>query len=148
MLLNRIEVTDRSCLTITLCQKVYLLYSIASRLESSSERSSPERLQSSPDRDILSPTEDIGDDFVAYQRELSRSLLSGANSEEELVIIILYYGSYSPPLRRPSLTRRRSLSLKATSLARFQKLITEAVNYYFRLSPSREATLLLVRPDF
>jgi len=39
----------------------------------------------------LSPTEDIGDDFVAYQRELSRSLLSGANSEEELVIIILYY---------------------------------------------------------
>ena len=55
----------------------------ASRLESSSKRSSPERLQSSPDRDILSPTEDI-DEFVAHQRALSRSLLSDGNSEEEL----------------------------------------------------------------
>ncbi|XP_052082198.1 uncharacterized protein LOC127719885 isoform X1 [Mytilus californianus] len=58
----------------------------ATRLETTVEIHGSPNLhrQSSPDRELRSPTSIEDEDFVAYQRELSRSLLSGGYSEEEL----------------------------------------------------------------
>lgn len=65
---------------------IFFLFCVATRLETTVEiHGSPTNRQSSPDRELKSPTSIEDEDFVAYQRELSRSLLSGAYSEEELV---------------------------------------------------------------